>query len=102
MRRNRGQSLMEYAVLTACVVAALLTMQFYVKRGIQGRVKQASEQIGEPYDAENIASTSVTTLTAGITSTSTFIPGDGYASYSSHVSQSINVDKSQHDDMGGS
>lgn len=39
MKRNRAQSIGEYTVCLAVVLAALLSMQVYVKRGLQGRYK---------------------------------------------------------------
>jgi len=40
-----GQSVTEYAVLVAAVAAALVAMQFYLKRGIQGRLRDLADQI---------------------------------------------------------
>ena len=40
---------MEYAVLLAVLVAALLTMQIYMKRGFSGRLRAAANSIGEAY-----------------------------------------------------
>lgn len=37
--RRRGQSTVEYAVLFAVVVAAVVGMQLYYKRGMQGKLK---------------------------------------------------------------
>lgn len=48
-RHKKGQSTLEYAVIMAVVVAALIAMQVYVKRGLQGRMKQASDDIGEQF-----------------------------------------------------
>jgi hypothetical protein len=36
---------MEYAVLLSIVVGALVAMQVYVKRGLQGRVRDLADQI---------------------------------------------------------
>jgi len=44
-----GQSTVEYAVLAAVVVGALLAMQVYVKRGTMGKVRSAADQIGDQY-----------------------------------------------------
>lgn len=46
---KRAQSTLEYAVVIAIIVGGLLAMQMYIKRGIQGRLKQASDDIGEQY-----------------------------------------------------
>ena len=47
LNKARGQSTLEYAILIIIVVGALLTIQQYVKRGIQGRFKSAADDIGE-------------------------------------------------------
>ena len=41
MRRSRGHSLAEYAILTAAVTAALLGIFTYVRRTLQGRIYDA-------------------------------------------------------------
>jgi len=40
--RQRGQSTAEYAVVIGLVVAAVLAMQVYVKRGLQGKIAGAA------------------------------------------------------------
>lgn len=53
MRRlMRGQSLLEYTILVVIVIAALLCMQVYFKRGVQGRWKDSVDGLGEQYDPE--------------------------------------------------
>lgn len=49
----KAQSILEYAVIIAVVVAALLAMQIYVKRSFQGRFRQAADSIGEQYAPKN-------------------------------------------------
>jgi len=51
--RYKGQSTLEYAVITAVVVGALLAIQIYMKRGMQGKLRDSTDQIGEQFDAEN-------------------------------------------------
>lgn len=60
--RLKAQSTLEYAMVVACVAAALLAMQFYLKRGIQGKLRQAGDEIGEQYAPGN-ADSSITTTT---------------------------------------
>lgn len=50
LRQGKGQSTLEYALLIAAVVAGLLVMQMYVKRGMSGRIKSSSDELGEQYD----------------------------------------------------
>ena len=45
----KGQSTVEYAVLGVVVIAALLAMQVYMKRGVQGKLHDASDQVGEQF-----------------------------------------------------
>ncbi len=48
LRRNsRAQSLSEYVLLIAVVTAALIGMQTYMKRGVQGVVQVAADAIGD-------------------------------------------------------
>ncbi len=46
---KKGQSTLEYALLIAVVVGALLAMQPYLKRGVQGNLRDSSDQIGTQY-----------------------------------------------------
>jgi len=48
-RRNKGQSLLEYSLILAAIVVAIVFMQTYVRRGVQGRLKDSADQIGDQY-----------------------------------------------------
>ena len=50
MFKRKGQSTLEYALIIAVVVAGLLLMQYYVRRGFAGRLKTATDDMGEQYD----------------------------------------------------
>lgn len=50
MRNKRGQSTLEYALIIAVVIAGLLIMQYYIKRGYSGRLKSAADDMGEQFD----------------------------------------------------
>lgn len=54
---HKAQSTLEYAILIAVVVGALVAIQIYLKRGIQGKMRDSADQVGEQFDAHN---TSVT------------------------------------------
>jgi len=54
--KRKGQSTLEYAILIAIIVAALLAMQIYIKRGIQGKLRSSADSIGEQYSAGNMTS----------------------------------------------
>jgi hypothetical protein len=40
---RKGQSTAEYAIVIGLVIAAAVAMQIYVKRGIQGKMKDATD-----------------------------------------------------------
>lgn len=52
-RRQQGQSTLEYAILIIIIIGALLSIQVYIKRGIQGRLKQATDDIGNQFSPGN-------------------------------------------------
>lgn len=68
LTRPLGQSTLEYAVVLAAVVAALLSMQIYMKRGIAGRLRGAADSIGDQY-APRHASSNFTLAVNGMTQT---------------------------------
>jgi len=52
---KKGQSILEYAILVAIVIAAVVVMQVYMKRGVAGRIKESSDRLsgGESFSASN-------------------------------------------------
>lgn len=52
MSRNRqaGQSALEYSVLIAVIIAALVGMLHYMKRGHQGYMRTSADETGRQYD----------------------------------------------------
>ena len=72
-RRKKGQSTLEYAVLIIIIIGALLSIQVYIKRGIQGRLKGAADDIG---DQLSVGNTNVTqTMTTSSVTKDTFTRG---------------------------
>jgi hypothetical protein len=49
--KTKGQSTLEYVILLGFVIAALIAMGFYMKRGFQGRLRESTDQVGEQYEA---------------------------------------------------
>ncbi|MCP4652937.1 MAG: hypothetical protein GY858_06085 [Candidatus Omnitrophica bacterium] len=49
MKLRKGQSILEYAVLLAVIIAALAVMQTYIKRAYQGRLKREADNLGQQY-----------------------------------------------------
>ena len=77
LNQRRGQSTLEYAVLIVVIIGALLTLQVYIKRGVQGRLRSAADDIGDQYSdgntnvikTTNRSSTTEETYNAGQSST---------------------------------
>jgi hypothetical protein len=45
LRMRKGQGTAEYAIVIGLVIAAAVAMQVYVKRGLQGKVKDATDYV---------------------------------------------------------
>ena len=78
-RKKKAQSTLEYAGLVALVIGAVISMQVYVKRGVQGRLKQNADDIGQQYSpgyttgvvTTTIDSDTTETVSDGVTTTQT-------------------------------
>ena len=46
----RAQASVEYVILITLVLAALLVMSVYFRRGLQGKWKASVDEVGEQYD----------------------------------------------------
>ena len=64
---------MEYAILIIIIIGALVSIQVYIKRGIQGRLKSAADDIGEQFSPGN--TNSVITTKSRSKTTDTFTNG---------------------------
>lgn len=47
---QKGQTAIEFTILLMIVIGVFIAMQFYVKRGLQGRWKSTLDDFGEQYD----------------------------------------------------
>jgi uncharacterized protein (UPF0333 family) len=61
---KRGQSTLEYAIIVVVVVGALIAMQWYIKGGYQGKLRQASDDMGQQYSPTNTLSNDTTTISS--------------------------------------
>ncbi|MFH1655288.1 MAG: hypothetical protein ABH954_01600 [Candidatus Omnitrophota bacterium] len=75
--RRKGQSTVEYALIIAVVLAAFLTMQHYIRRGVEGKMRDSADSIGSQFDERTSLTHTVqqhtpfvTTETFGIDKTS--------------------------------
>ncbi len=67
MRLNRkAQSTLEYAVLIAVVVGALVAIRYYMGRGVQGKLRESTDQIGEQFSMNHTTVNKTTNQTGPI------------------------------------
>jgi hypothetical protein len=64
-------SVLEYTVFIVCLILALLAMQSYIKRGIQGKLRESADQIGAQYEPTKTSSDFNITSASNITTIST-------------------------------
>jgi hypothetical protein len=73
-RGFRGQSVLETTLLFSIITFALIAMQVYVKRAVQGRVRSGMDSIGTQYDPERSSSNATTTHSSSTTTTTNTTP----------------------------
>ena len=53
LNTKKAQSTLEYAILIIVIIAALISIQVYIKRGVQGRLKSSADDIGDQFSPGN-------------------------------------------------
>ncbi len=67
-KANVGQNLSEYAIVLALVAAALIGMQVYIKRGMQGRLRDLANQVApQQYERGNTTAAYTTSHLTNVT-----------------------------------
>ena len=66
----RGQTILDYTVLIVIMIAALLGMQIYLKRGVSGRLRSAADSLGGQYAPKHTTSTFTQTTSTRATTVS--------------------------------
>jgi len=69
--KKRGQSTLEYALIIAVVIAALIALQAYIRGGVSGRLKASTDDIGKQFDTNNYTSAWKTQGTGATNTTET-------------------------------
>jgi hypothetical protein len=59
-----SQAILEYSILLALIIAALLIMHLYIKRAYQGRIRREADGLGQQYAPGHTSSKTVTTTTS--------------------------------------
>lgn len=62
-----GQVSLEFAILLVSIVAALLAMQAYIKRSVQGKLRQSADELGGQYDPNTTESLMTASLESDVT-----------------------------------
>ena len=62
LAKEKGQTFIEYMAVITCVIVALLAMQHYIQRAVQGRLRSAADQIGEQYAPAKVTGEMTTTI----------------------------------------
>jgi len=57
MRIRKSQSTLEYALVVSVIVGALVGLNTYIKRGVQGKLKDSADSIGDQFDPETFTQT---------------------------------------------
>ncbi|MCU0666745.1 MAG: hypothetical protein MUF05_06600 [Candidatus Omnitrophica bacterium] len=84
IRQNKGLSFVEYAIILSVVAAAFIGMNTYIKRGLQGKVKDMTDafispvQEGEP--SPGVYAQSKSSTTSDMVSTTRLLRGGGTSS----------------------
>lgn len=53
---RKAQSTLEYAMIIMVLAAGIIAMQVYMKRSIQGKLRESTDSIGKQYSAGNTTS----------------------------------------------
>lgn len=54
LKNKKAQSVAEYVIILGLVVATVVAMQTYVKRGMQGRIREAVDYVENPTDVTGV------------------------------------------------
>jgi uncharacterized protein (UPF0333 family) len=72
LKQRKAQTTLEYAILIGVIVAGLIAMQIYLKRGWQGKLRDSADSMGEQFSPGHTTYHYVTNSTSNSTENSTF------------------------------
>lgn len=96
----RGQSTIEYTLLIVGVIGALLAMQAYFKRGVQGRLRENVENIGKQYDPDTADSNYQMSASSNSTTEITSAEEDGKIKATTNTDSTTNSTMSGNENIG--
>ena len=95
--KKKGQTALEYGLLIAVVVLALVAINIYMKKGVQGRLKESTDQIGRQFTPDTFE-TSWRIASSGNTQTREIRTDNG--ELTTNIEQGETVTKSEYDTHG--
>jgi len=98
LTHKRGQSTLEYALIIAVVIAALLVLNLYMQKGVQGRLKESTDQIGRQFNTTNFTTAWKTASTGTTNTLETRNISDG--STTSNMRSSETANRSEYESWG--
>lgn len=76
-KMKKGQTTLEYVLLLTIVIGAFLAIQNYLKRGVQGRWRDAVDSLGDQYDPQTADTSIQYTLSSSTNTTIVALNTDG-------------------------
>ncbi|MDD2679215.1 MAG: hypothetical protein PHO03_00215 [Candidatus Omnitrophica bacterium] len=99
LRNKKGQNTLEYALIIAAVIGALIAINAYMKKGVQGKLKESTDQIGKQFDAAGSHTSAWKTEASGTTVT-TESRDTSTGATTSKVEQGEKVTRSETEEWG--
>lgn len=96
----RGQSTIEYTLMIVAIIGALLAMQVYFKRGVQGRLRDNVENIGKQYDPASANITSNLSVSSSSTANTVSIEEGGKLKTTTTTNSTTNSTVSSNESVG--
>ena len=88
---KRAQSTLEFAIVIFAVVAALLAMQVYIRRGLQGKLRTSADEISiQQYEPGRTVSDLTVTQTSDISTVVETKETEDGAQYQTETTTTIN------------
>lgn len=96
---RKGQSTLEYGLIIAVVVAALLAINYYMKKGVQGKLKESTDQIGRQFDPGTF-NTAWKTTSNGLTTTRENRDTNANGATTSNITAAETITRYEYEDWG--
>lgn len=98
-RIRKAQSTLEYAIIISVVIAGLLVINTYMKKGFMGRMRESTDQIGKQFDP-SLGFTNAWKATSSGNTVTVESRNVGDGSTTSAITSSETITKEEHDKFG--